>query len=70
MNSSRRRRRTVALLEYVGSDVPTPKTQSTPRWARPTVLSYAQGWNDDERAEAAYRLPLHIAAALRLIAAA
>jgi hypothetical protein len=60
----------VALLEYVGSDAheASGEKDDNGRWS--TVLSYAQRWNDDERAEAAFRLPLRIAAALRLIAAA
>ncbi len=60
----------VALLEYMGSDVHETNGEVDDNGRCPTVLSYAQGWNNDERAEAAYRFPLHVAAALRLIAAA
>jgi hypothetical protein len=49
-----------ALLAYLGTDAPDNPDE--------TILAYAAGWGDEDLAEAVRAFPLHLAAALAMIA--
>jgi hypothetical protein len=57
----------VALLDYVGSDLHKANAEHDVNGRVLTVLAFAEGW-PSKTAEAAYRFPRHVAAALRKIA--
>jgi hypothetical protein len=59
----------VALLDYVGSDLHKANAEHDMNGRVLTVLAFAEGW-PSKTAEAAYRFPRHVAAALRKIAGA